>query len=156
MKQKKQDLEFCIGFLDDLRIVQLAWHTRDDVFFEDRYKLGLPYKPEQLRKSEKMPEFYVGAADGCSDWAMVLSAEGAGMLLDYMKNSPYLNTECVITGMHHAYGNIPGLYSVIDNAPKVDGTVELQPHHNKWIGHLIEYTEHNASDLIGTHEYADT
>ena len=155
LKKDISELQQLINDLGDVQILQLAWHTRDDVFFKDEYKLGLPYRAEEPERSQKSDHVYVGAARGCSDWALVLSPEGAQLLLDYMRLQPYLNTECVITGLHFAFKEIRGIYSIVQNNPKVNGTVELQPEDNYWIGHLVAYTEGDMSDLIGTHEETD-
>lgn len=156
LRQHVSALEALVEQLGDVKILQLAWHTRDDVFFLDQYDLALPYEPQTLVLSAKTPEVYVGAGHGCSDWALVLSPEGAARILDYMKYHPYLNTEVAVTGLHYTFNQVGGIYSVANQNPKVNGTVELQPQDNYWVGHLIAYTTERASDLIGTHEQADT
>lgn len=155
LRVDKKELQRLLEVLDGFKIIQLAWHTRDDVFFEDKYNLKLPYRADELKISPVSSEVYIGAGHGCSDWALVLTPEGAQLILDYMKYHPELNTECALTGMHHAFRSIGGIYSVRDNNPEVIGTTVLKPDDNKWVGHLVEFTNKQQSDLIGTHEQTD-
>lgn len=127
-------------------ILQLAWHTRNDLFYEDHYGIGKTWNvPRQLETYE---DVYHGAI-GCSDWALVLTRTGAAELLDYMANEPLLNTECAIAGLG-ADRNIPGLYSVVYNHPRSNG---LKPiFGNRWVLQLCAYTDGASSDLLGLHE----
>ena len=143
-------LEKLIAALGTVDILQLAWHYREDVFFLNEYELPIAYEIEDNVSPSASDEVYIGAAQGCSDWANVLSPHGAQRCLDFMKYHPHLNTECILTGLHHTFKGTPNFYSVVANDPKENGTVVLR--NNGWIGHLVEYTSGNMSDLIGTHE----
>ena len=153
VKQPKQALDLLLAPLDDFNIVQLAWHVRDDVFFLDHYDLGIPYEhvPEQV--SSKSPYFLEGAWHGCSDWAIVFSPFGAERLLHYMETECPINNECAITAMQHTYRDMEGIYSLKDQPRDVNGNQVLRT--NPWIGHLIEYTEGDVSDMMGTHLIPD-
>lgn len=131
--------------LTDLRIVQMAWHTRDNVFFRDKFKLGIPYQYVRDEVSDKSPHFLKGAWQGASDWALVMSPEGASMLLDYMETRSPIDTECAITALQHTRPTLSGIYSLKNQPREVNGTVELRT--NPWVGHLIRYTEGSESDL---------
>ena len=136
--------------LDDLNIVQLAWHERDDIFLLNTYDLPpIPYEVEPDVVSPKSKDFLVGTGQGCSDWALVLSPYGAQTLLNYMQHNPYLNSECVTTGLHHTFHNLPGTYSLHHQNREVNGLQVLQD--NPWVGHLVEYTDEAMSDLTGAH-----
>ncbi len=150
LKKKKSQLMELIDKIGDVKILQLAWHTRDDVFLLNKYDLNIAYEIQELRICENVPDVYIGASHGGSDWANVLSPEGAAVLLDYMRYHPYLNTECVLTGLHHTFCQAEGIYSVVANDPGETGTMVLR--NNAWVGHLVEYTDGDMSDLIGTHE----
>jgi len=156
LRKRRSDLETLIEILEDLKILQLAWHTRDDVFYLDEYNLNLPYviDNDTATPAERSGDVHVGAGQGCSDWALIMSPEGASTLLDYMKFHPHLNTECALTGLYYTFRHINGIYSVKGNDPKENGTHVLK--HNTWLGHLVEYTNGNMSDLSGTHEEHDT
>ena len=153
IKQPKQALDELIAPLDDLNLVQLAWHTRDDVFFLDNYNLGIPYSHVAEEVSEKSPHFIKGAWHGCSDWALVLSPTGAQAILDYMHYQSPINAECVTTAMQHTYRDMPGIYSLKDQPRDVNGNEVLRT--NPVVGHLVEYTDKPDSDLKGTHEIPD-
>ena len=150
LRKSELELGTLIAPLTDLQILQLAWHERDDVWFLNAYDLPIQYKLEKLERSDKQPAVYKGAAQGCSDWANVLSPSGAQLLLDFMKLHPYVNTELTLTGLHHTFRQTEGIYSLADQNSKVNGTVVLRD--NPWVGHLVEYTDGYHSDLQGTHE----
>ncbi len=149
IKQSKQALDLLIAPLDDFRIIQLAWHVRDDVFFLDHYNLGIPYKHVAQEVSDKSPYFLKGAWHGCSDWGWVITAEGAQDVLDYMQNESPVQNECVLTAMQHTIRDYPGIYSLLDQPHNVNGNQVLTD--NSWIGHLTEYTDGPVSNLMGTH-----
>lgn len=153
IKQPKAQLEALLAPLGDFNLVQLAWHVRDDVFFNDQFNLGIPYEHFSEEVSDESPHFIKGAWHGCSDWALVLSPIGAQALLDYMEYQSPVNPECATTAMHHTYKDFPGVYSLKDQPREQNGNTVLRD--NPWVGHLIEYTEHPVSDLMGTHEIAE-
>ena len=153
IKQPKHTLEQLLAPLVDLNLVQLAWHTRDDVFFLDNYNLGIPYEHVPEEVSERSPHFLKGAWHGCADWALVLSPVGAQAILDYMHYQSPINAECVTTAMQHTYRDFPGIYSLKDQPRHVNGNEVLRD--NIWIGHLVEYTDAPVSNLMGTHELPD-
>ena len=153
IKQSKEALELLLAPLDNLSIVQLAWHIRDDVFFLDKYNLGIPYSHVAEEVSEESPYFLKGTWHGCSDWALVFSPNGAQTVLDYMEHQSPVHNECVTTAMQHTYRDYPGIYSLRDQPRNVNGNVVLRT--NPWIGHLVEYTDKPVSDLMGTHELPD-
>lgn len=136
--------------LDDLNILQLAWHKRDDIFLRNDYNLPpIPYQFEADRVSEKSPDFLEGTGIGSSDWALVLSPDGAAAVLQYMNQFPYLNSEVALTGLHHTFPHMKGLYSLRHQNRNVNGLTVLRD--NPWVRHLIEYSDEPASDLIGVH-----
>ncbi len=153
IKQPRQALELLLAPLDDLNLVQLAWHIRDDVFFMDKYNLGIPYYHVPEEVSDKSPYFLKGAWHGCADWALVLSPKGARAILQYMETQSPINAECITTAMQHTYRDFPGIYSLRDQPRDVNGNQVLCT--NPWVGHLIEYTDKPVSDLMGTHELPD-
>ena len=150
IKQPKRALEFLLSPLNDLSIVQLAWHIRDDIFFMDRYNLGIPYKHVPLEVSDKSPYFYKGMWHGCSEWALVLSPKGANQLLRYMEDLSPINTEVAPTAIQHTYRDMIGTYSLRDQPERCNGTMVLRD--NPWVGHLVEYTDGGVSNLMGTHD----
>lgn len=136
--------------LDDLNILQLAWHKRDDIFLRNDYDLPpIPYEFQEDVVSQKSRDFLVGTGIGSSDWALVLSPVGAQMLLDYMDEYPYLNSEVALVGLYHTATNVDGLYSLRHQPRDVNGLEVLRT--NPWVRHLVEYTEESMSDLIGVH-----
>ena len=153
IKQSKAKLEMLLYPLHDYKIVQLAWHLRDDIFFLNHYNLDIPYDHVPLQVSDKSPYFYEGMWHGCSDWALVMSPEGTRMLLRYMEEESPINSECAPTALQHTHRDVRGTYSLKDQPERVNGTMVLRD--NPWVGHLIEYTSGAASDLIGTHEQAN-
>ncbi len=129
-------------------ILLLAWHTRDDLFYDDKYELGKTWDvPRQLHVSP-LDNAYIGAM-GASDWAIVFSPKGANLLLAYMAHEPLLNTECAVAGLY-ADWRPPNLYSVVDNHPRSDGLSPI--YGNRWVLELSAYTDGIRSDLIGLHE----
>ena len=154
IKQPKHDLEFLLAPLDDFNIVQLAWHVRDDIFFLDWFDLKIPFNHVPEKVSSKSPYFLEGAWQGCSDWALVLSPQGAASMLEYMGTESVINADCVTTAMQHSGRNYPGIYSLKDQPNDVTGNEVLTT--NPWVGHLIEYTEGAVSNLMGTHQLVDT
>ena len=153
IKQPKPALEFLLAPLDDFNIVQLAWHERDDIFFLDWYDLKIPYNHVAEKVSAKSPYFLEGAWQGCSDWALVLSPQGAAWMLDYMETESVINADCVTTAMQHSGRNYTGIYSLRDQPRDVNGNDVLRT--NPWVGHLIEYTDAPVSNLMGTHTILD-
>ena len=153
IKQDKRFFDMLLEPLDDLNIAQLAWHTRDDVFFLDHYNLGIPYQHFAEEVSEKSPYFIKGTWHGCSDWALVLSPQGAAWILDYMETESPINAECVTTALHHARPRLTGIYSLRDQPRHVNGNEVLRD--NPWVGHLVEYSDLPVSNLMGTHEIPD-
>ena len=154
IKQPKRNLEMLLAPLGDFNIVQLAWHERDDVFFLDWYDLKIPYKHQTEKVSDKSPYFLEGAWQGCSDWALVFSPQGAAWMLEYMETESVINADCVTTAMQHSGRKYSGIYSLRDQPRDVTGNEVLET--NPWVGHLIEYTEGAVSNLMGTHQLVDT
>ena len=153
LKQPYSDFQKLIEPLDDLSIVQLAWHIQPDIFQRNIFDLPIRYKHRELEVSKQSTHFYEGAWQGSSDWALVLSPEGAARLLSFISEYPYLGGETHITGLQHIYTDIKGIYSLKDSPPDVDGHRILQS--NPWVLHLIEYTNKHASDLIGSQHFVD-
>ena len=153
LKQPKSALEFLLAPLGDFNIVQLSWHTRDAVFFFDKFNLGIPYEHAPEEVSDKSPHFLEGAWHGCADRALVLSPAGADALLTYMDRESPIDTECATMAFQHTHRDFPGIYSLKDQPRDVDGNTVLRT--NQWIGHLIEYTDGPVSNLMGTHMIPD-
>lgn len=139
--------------LDDLNIVQLAWHVQPDIFRFNVFDLPIQYEDKEDKVSEKSQYFLEGAWQGSSDWALVFSPHGAAKLLEYTSEYPYTGGETHITGMQHTYKNMLGIYSLKNQPRDVNGHKILCS--NPWVGHLIEYTNHAASNLIGTQDIVD-
>ena len=154
IKQPHRALCRLIAPLDDLNIAMLAWHTRDDVFFLDRFDLNIPYRHTADKTSAKSRHFLEGGWYGCADWALVMSPEGAAMLLEYMENESPINAECAVCAMQHLYKDFPGIYSLKNQPRDVNGDSVLT--NNPWVGHLVEFTDGLTSNLVGTHELIDT
>lgn len=153
IKQSKPKLEMLLYPLHGYQIVQLAWHLRDDIFFLNHYDLDIPYDHVPLKVSDKSPYFYEGMWHGCSDWALVMTTEGAQLLIDYMNNESIINSECAPTALMHTHRDLTGTYSLRDQPQNVNGEMVLRD--NPWIGHLVEYTDGASSDLQGWHESAE-
>lgn len=149
LKQPIDQLLALIEPLDDLNVVQLAWHVRDDVFFLNQYNLPIPYQHRSCNISDKSPDFLDGAWEGASDWAFVVSPQGVSWLLDYMRLQPYLATETALCGMQHTFTHLTGIYSLRDQPRDVNGNQVLKT--NPVVGHLVEYTDKPVSNLMGTH-----
>lgn len=129
-------------------ILLLAWHKRDDLFYDNKYKIGRTWETVPRDLAIEPPGLYTGTM-GASDWAIVFSPEGARLLLRYMASEPRLNTECAVAGLY-ADWRPPSLYSVADNHPRSDGLSPI--YGNRWVMELSAYTDGDRSDLIGLHE----
>ena len=131
----------------------MSWHTRDEVFFHDKFNLGIPYEHQAEKVSSKSPYFLEGAWHGCADRSLVLSPKGAGALLEYMDKESPIDTECATMAFQHTHRDFPGIYSLKDQPRDVNGNQVLRT--NIWVGHLIEYTGGIVSNLMGTHLIPD-
>ena len=128
-------------------IVQLCWHYRDDLF-ENPHRLPSKLYPLSSETKVGRRDVVVGA-EGASDWALVLSPQGAQWLLDYMASKPYFNTELAVVAMWAENSHRKSVYSVVSQDPTINGTVPLTG--NDWVVGLSQFTE-TASDLTGLHE----
>ena len=149
LKARKRKLEKLVSTLENVNIIQLAHHARDDIFFYDTYGLNLSYKFGQYKISELSQEVYEGMGHSSSE-SHLLSPYGASCLLEYLTAYPKLNAEPASQGMYQAFLNgdfkyVEGVYSVVHNDISENGLVVMQ--NNRWIGHLIEYSEGAKSDL---------
>ena len=152
----KQPLDFFLRLiepLDDLSIVQLAWHIQPDIFQRNIFDLPIRYIHKENEVSAKSKAFFDGAWLGSSDWALVFSPEGAAKLLDFTENYPFLGGETHITGLQHTDKEMAGIYSLRNQPSDVDGHQVLIS--NRWVRHLIEYTSKPASNLIGSQHLVD-
>ena len=130
-------------------ILLLAWHRRDELFYDDRYNLGRTWDvPRTLPLAPRPFKLHPGTM-GASDWALVLSPAGAKLLLSYMANEPRVNTEYVAAALY-ADWRPANFYSVAENHPHSHG---LKPiFGNAWVLELQGYTDGDRSDLVGLHE----
>ena len=147
LRKQKWELESLIEPLNDLSILQLAWHERTDVFLLNKYDLPIPFEMEADVISEKQPQVLRGAAHGCSDWAILMTPEGAQALLKYQREHPYVNPELSVTAMYSTFRQMTGIYSLKDQNRYKSGLEVLLPEDNPWIGHLAEYTDKDMSNF---------
>ena len=137
----------------DPDVVQLCWHYRHDFFdpSHESYRSEYPVLPRGSESKAGRKDVRIGA-DGASDWALVLSPQGAQWLLDYMERVPFFNTEMVVAPMWFENSNRKSVYSVTANNPQVHGMVEMRG--NRWVIGLAQFTD-TPSDLVGLHEEGD-
>lgn len=131
-------------------VLLLAWHARPDLYIERRYvrrQWNVPSAlfPEQTRVHTNA--VYRGTM-GSSDWAVVLTPQGAGAVLDYMASEPLLNTEFAIGGMA-ADGVGTEVWSVVASNRYSTGLKPIYGNH--WVMDLGSFAEGAFSDLVGTH-----